>query len=334
VNDILDLSKVEAGKLDLEEVETDLYEMLSYSIEVLKLSAKNKEIPLEVNISENVPQYVVIDPLRLKQILINLIGNAIKFTDEGSVKFSVRFEEEESEQNSNIGNFIFEVEDTGIGISKDQKEHLFKAFSQIDSSIRRQHGGTGLGLIISEMLAKKMGSSIDFESEAGVGSRFYFTLKKEYRKLKDNRTDKGKNLQEKERKFEPDSDEEPVILIAEDTELNRMLVRLVISKYFPKAVIIEAVNGREAVTACKEHKPDLIFMDIQMPELSGYEAVKEIRSADDEFSRTVPIVALTAGASVDVEKKCMDAGMNYYISKPFRDYQIKKTIDRFVLKEE
>ena len=333
VNDILDLSKVEAGKLNLEEVETDLYEMLNDSIEVLKLSAKNKGIPLEVNISDIVPQFAVIDPLRLKQILINLVGNAIKFTDEGSVKFSVRFEEEASGQNNNIGNFIFEVEDTGIGISKDQKKHLFKAFSQIDSSIRRQHGGTGLGLIISEMLAKKMGSSIGFESEPGVGSRFYFTLKKKYRKLKNYRIDKGKNLLEKERKFEPNSDEEPVILIAEDTELNRMLVRLVISKYFPKAVIIEAVNGREAVLACKEHKPDLVFMDIQMPELSGYEAVKEIRSADDEFSRTVPIVALTAGASVDVEKNCLDAGMDYYISKPFRDYQIKKTIDRFVLKE-
>jgi signal transduction histidine kinase/ActR/RegA family two-component response regulator len=326
VNDILDLSKVEAGKLEIEETETDLYELVSQSVEILKINSEKKGLPLHVDINDDVPRFVTVDPLRLKQILINLIGNAIKFTEEGEVSFFIKFEQSDK----NTGKFLFEVKDTGIGISEEQKNQLFKAFSQGDPSMNRRHGGAGLGLIISEMLANKMESTIELESEPGKGSRFYFTLEKTYRSANKDTFDNKGIGEKKTRTFDPNIKLNPVILIAEDTDLNRMLVRIVISKYFPNATILEALNGEEAVEHYQNENPDLVFMDIQMPVKNGLEAVDEIRELEKKNKKRVPVVALTAGATSDEKQRCLDAGMDYYISKPFRGIQIKKAIELFI----
>jgi len=331
INDILDLSKIEAEKLKLEEVETDLYELVNESVNLLKHSALKKGLFMDVFIDEKVPQFVVVDPLRLKQILINLVGNAVKFTETGGITFRLSFEKQKSAIKRKTGKFTFEIEDTGIGISDDKKGELFKAFSQVDTSVKRKYGGTGLGLIISNNLARKMGSEIKLESKPNEGSLFYFTLKKPFK----TSTEVNKKIRygsDNNTEIEPDALSEPKILIAEDTELNRLLVRAVLKKFYPKAKVTEAVNGRDAVIHYLNEKPDIIFMDIQMPVLSGFEAVKEIREIEkSDRIRSTPIVAITASVTSDAKERCISAGMDDYISKPFRDYQIYEVVKRYAL---
>ncbi len=326
INDILDLSKVEAGKLELEEEETNLHDLIQQSVDIIRYSANKKGLMVNINISDNVPLYAIVDPLRLKQILVNLVGNAVKFTKKGKVDLSLRFKKDV--RTNNTGYFTFEVLDTGIGISEDKKDKLFKAFSQLDSTFNREYGGTGLGLIISNMLAKKMGSVIEFESKLSVGSRFYFTIKSEYLNQEDVQ---GLSQKEEHKKAIANPNLKPVILIVEDTDLNRILVKTLIKKIYPKATVFEAVNGEEAITKYTEKNPDIILMDIQMPVLNGFEATRKIREIEKDSGKHVHIVALTASVTSEAEEKCLEYGMDYYIAKPFRDVQIKSVIDRFVI---
>jgi len=326
INDVLDLSKIEAGKLELDETMTDIHTIARHSVDILRYTAVKKGLLVRLKIDKNVPYSAKIDPLRVKQILVNLVGNAIKFTEKGSVDVRLSFREHSSE----TGEFLFEIEDTGIGISEEQKNRLFKAFSQADSTTSRKFGGTGLGLVISNMLANKMGSRIELESTAGQGSCFYFKLKKDYSHEQTGSSYEGTTLEFASDILNTKSIPDPVILIAEDIELNRQLFSSMIFKYFPRATIVEAFNGNQAVLLYKEHQPDIIFMDIQMPVMNGYEACTLIREEEEKTGTHTPIIALTAGAFSSDKEKSLNHGMDAYISKPYKSTDIADIIRSYM----
>jgi signal transduction histidine kinase/DNA-binding NarL/FixJ family response regulator len=322
INDILDLSKIESGKMELEKTATNISEILRDATDILQRQADEKGLELRIDIPTGVPLNIVTDSLRLKQILLNLISNAVKFTSKGSVVASVSYR---PTKNGKAGKYLFKVKDTGIGISNEDKHKLFKAFSQGDSSTTRKFGGSGLGLVISNQIAQKMGSKIDFESEAGTGSTFFFSVEMSIVEQNDEITLVGQkpvNVGS----IEPDSDLSPTILIAEDAELNRILLESVILKAFPKAKLIEAINGKEAVDKFKNYLPDIIFMDIQMPLLTGLEATEKIRTLEKSVNKRPIIIALTAGAVSGEKQHCLDAGMDFYISKPYRSSEVRQII--------
>ncbi len=318
VNDVLDFTKIEVGKMDLEEIETDLPELIHQTVEIIKYSATQKGLKFSTVFDAEVPRLVKVDPIRLKQVLVNLLSNAIKFTDSGSVILSIDYEQPNEADVDGL--LTFKVQDTGIGISKEQQGRLFKTFSQADASTTRKYGGTGLGLVIAQSLVDKMGSTIQFTSETGKGSTFYFTLhrsaiSKELVSVDPNQVQNGLDLAAHER--ERLRSLSPSILIAEDVMLNLVLVKALIHKFIPNATCLEAQDGKKAVQLFTTQVPDFVLMDIQMPEMDGYEATQAIRNYElvNRMGRT-PIVALTAGAIVGEREKCLAAGMDDYITKP------------------
>jgi len=459
INDILDFSKIEAGMMNLEIRKTDLLELTGECIDLIKFAATKKNLEVLLDVDPKLPRFAEVDPIRLKQILSNLLGNAIKFTERGEVELKVRYEK----INKTNGRIKFSVRDTGIGINPEQRDKLFKAFSQADSSTTRKFGGTGLGLIISEMIAKKMSSTIELESKPTVGTTFFFdiiaktenaekankmdlehirrclviddnnhntmilehmlsgwgitcvscasghaaieiiqvaepfdviicdyhmpeldgletikrikieinsTEKKQpiillhsssdnadmytkcdelgirFRLTKPVKSDELYNFlcslsqpiqlnqtQEKSsttiQKFHFSS---PVtILIAEDNEFNMLLIKAVISKTFPTVKIVEAKNGQEAYMFWVIEQPDLILMDMQMPEMSGVEATVKIRKQETEDQHT-PIVALTAGALKEEKEKCMEAGMDEFLTKPLEPLRLIEIVQTLIKK--
>ena len=325
LNDILDFSKIEAGKMDLNEIRTDIIELIEQTTEIVKYDALKKGIKLLLEIPPNMARFAVVDPVRLKQILINLLNNAVKFTEKGEVGISIVYTPEEEIPNS--GSFTFAIRDTGIGISKENQQKLFKAFSQADSSITRKFGGTGLGLAISNMLAVKMGGKIIIESELEKGSKFSFTITTPVEYLEKDITDtKSESL------------EIPIginkkeynILIAEDVEINMILLKTLIKQVIPSGIIIESSNGEDAVEKFKDHVLDIIFMDIQMPKMDGYTAATEIRKLEKNTEKHCPIIALTASAVKGEEEKCINSGMDSYLSKPIIPAVLIKIIKKFL----
>jgi PAS domain S-box-containing protein len=446
INDILDFSKIEAGKMELDFIRTDIIELVEQTTDIIKYHASKKGLELLLNIQQDVPRFAVVDPMRLKQILVNLLGNAVKFTETGEVEMKITF----VPKDKTSGAFCFSVRDTGIGVSEDQQKLLFKAFSQADTSTTRKFGGTGLGLAISNMLAGKMGSEIEITSQKGKGSNFYFTLETNFEEgekpdcsnlanisrvlvvddnvnclrilgetfkswgidftglnscqsarerlensdpfdviLVDNDMpypsgiqtirmmreefaltpavqpiilmhnssednsvhEEGKKLElrfflskpvksmelfaylsciqnqpvEISRKpkknlldltIDISGGRSPVVLIAEDVALNRVLARTLIRQMIPSANVLEAKSGTEAIDMAISLNPDLILMDVQMPERSGIEATIEIRKYELISGSRIPIVALTAGAITGEREKCLKAGMNDFITKP------------------
>ncbi|WP_256623304.1 PAS domain S-box protein [Methanolobus chelungpuianus] len=449
INDVLDLSKIEAGKLELDPERTDLVEMCEQITDIVKHKAHEKGLELLLDISPQLPRYVAADRLRLKQVLINLLGNAVKFTEKGEVELKV---ESSSRTFMDTAGIIFSVRDTGIGIARESHSRIFSSFSQADGSITRRYGGTGLGLTISNRLIEKMGSRLEFESEPGKGSTFHFTVTfpaetgrmameedpADVRRaliVDDNssnrsilhgmlsaagiRTDTascgeealgmigdrnsydlivtdhsmpsmdglelagmirnelgipaescpvillhnspdGSLVHERckalgigaviskpagisqlmgaitrlcsaERGYAEAACEEEKgheagkryqecsILIAEDNVINMALASTIISGLLPRARLIKATDGRQAVRAFKDTGPDMIFMDIQMPELSGYDASRAIRKIEADTGgndRRVPIIALTAGTVKGEKERCLEAGMDDYTTKP------------------
>ena len=455
INDILDFSKIEAGMMHLEISKTDMIELLGRSVDLVKYLASKKDLEILLDIDPQMPRFAEVDTVRLKQILANLLGNAVKFTEKGEVELKLKYEK----LSENTGRLGFFVRDTGIGISPGQKDKLFKAFSQADSSTTRKFGGTGLGLIISEMLANQMGGKIEIESELGRGTTFYFDIvvkteqgkKVDPQAIKaikrcfviddnaDNRMilehimanwgieciscDNGYSAIEIiessgpfdviicdyhmpqingletvkliREKLKLSADKQPIILlhsssdsadlhkkcdelgirfrltkpvksdelysylcnlnepaqpkimaekgnekslekkqeitgslsilIAEDNMFNLLLIKAIISKAIPAARIIEAKNGKEAVMLWVLEQPDLILMDMQMPEMSGIEATQMIREKEDENQHT-PIIALTAGAMIEEKEKCISAGMDDFLTKPIDPVKLNETI--------
>ncbi|MES2477644.1 MAG: PAS domain S-box protein [Bacteroidota bacterium] len=440
INDILDFSKIEAGKLELDTEKVDLYEMSSHAVDIISYQIQNKGLEMLLNIDAHLPRFIYCDSVRLMQILVNLLSNATKFTQQGEIELKIQL------MDTNGGDSLirFGVRDTGIGINEDKQNKIFEAFAQEDSSTTKKYGGTGLGLTISNKLLGLMGSRLNVESKLGQGSYFYFDLKLksevgepiEWENLErikqvlivddneNNRTilrqilllknivcteaknglealqllSKGntydviimdynmpfmngietiKNIREgflasSEQPvvllYSSSNDEEiiracedykvnrrlvkPVkmqqiytalsqlnikeeqiqlsekkeynfgkfsVLVAEDNLINMMLVKTLIGKIAPDATIIGAVNGIDAVNKCRIHNPDIILMDIQMPDMNGYEATKSIRS---EVQYVNPIIALTAGNVLGEKEKCISMGMNDFVVKPINEQSI------------
>ncbi len=461
INDILDFSKIEAGMLHLEMIKTDMVELLENSVDIVKYAVDKKNLELLLNIDSSMPRFAVTDPIRLKQILANLLGNAVKFTEEGEVELKVNYEP----LPKNKGKFSFFVRDTGIGITDSHKQNLFKSFSQADSSTTRKYGGTGLGLTISNLIAKKMDSSIQFDSKQGEGSIFYFdivTYTEEGQKidavsinkikrcliiddnannrhiLEDmlagwsivsescdnglsalkalqiskpfdviicdynmpyiNGLDTIRMIREKlnlHQDIQPiillhsSSDDEelhqkcdelgvlfrltkPVksndlfsylcqvhkpelkdvkhtetekpklevmkgvvkILIVDDVLMNMMMIKAILGQIIPDAELIEATNGKEAVSKYEQVHPDLIFMDVQMPEMNGMEATREIRIIEQQSCRHTPIVALTAGAFKEEQERCHAAGMDDFLAKPVETKKIEQILKMYLTKKQ
>ena len=460
INDILDFSKIEAGKMELDWIKADIIELAELSSDIVKYHASQKNIELLLNIEQDIPRFALIDPTRLKQILVNLLSNAVKFTETGEVELKITFDKID-ELN---GIFNFSVRDTGIGISEIQQKKLFRAFSQADSSTTRKFGGTGLGLTISNMLAEKMGSKIEVISELGKGSTFFFTFKTDYengekldlhslttinRLLVIDDNDNNRMILEhtcqnwgiefvginnglsaiklletsepfdviivdyqmpqingldtirmiredlhlssekqpiillhsssddieiyeqckqmgvifnltkpikstelfhylKSIHLQPDAvagsnsaafqlinenltpDSAPVILVAEDVVINMILVTTLIKQMIPNAVIYEAKNGREAFEMTISKKPNLIIMDIQMPEMSGIEATMSIRNFEAGKGSRIPIIALTAGAVKGERERCLEAGMDDFLTKPLEKKLLLRILGNFL----
>ncbi len=457
INDILDFSKIEAGKLEMEIIKTDIADLLEKTADIVKYPAAKKNLEFMLNFDPNLPRFVHIDPVRLKQILINLLGNAIKFTSEGEVELKAGFEE----KNKTRGELILSIRDTGAGISKEQQNHLFKAFSQADSSTTRKFGGTGLGLVISNMLAAKMGSRIELSSRPGKGSEFFLSLEVDFERdekeaeetdlkvkrvlivddnannslilagalenwgmdvrvcgngfsaveilhedkafdlaivdchmpdmdglktirtiremhglsedrlpvillhsstddakvfkaakdlgirfsltkpikkkellqyITDSHTPAPKEEKSPDRKIKTDFHQNrAVILIVEDMEMNMALITTIIRQLLPGVSILEAGNGKEAVMMAREKMPDLIFMDIQMPEMDGFDATERIRAHESPLGRHTPIIALTAGVLREEREKCLRSGMDDFLSKPVDKESLRRILSEQII---
>ncbi|MEA1885385.1 MAG: response regulator [Thermotogota bacterium] len=456
INDILDFSRIEAEKLELNPEKTDILLLCENIIDIVKFRAADKDIELLLNIKQDVPRYAWIDSVRVKQILINLLGNAIKFTEKGEIELKVMLTGGEKINDHNTASILFAVEDTGIGIGEKHRKKIFEAFSQEDISTTKKFGGTGLGLAISNQLLKMMDSQLRLKSERGKGSTFYFTLSLEVENaaeepkaipadirniliiddaassrtiLRENLEQKGIRVTEAENgfkaletltkakdydllivdynmpymnglevvqnirdKFEITAEELPVILlhssvedeavkngcrqyaiaanlikpvkmtqlintisgikdtapagesgqnksekpgkesrmgdkykkilIVEDNATSMLFARATLHQILPNVTIKEAENGEEAVQIVRDETPDLIFMDIQMPKMDGYQAAKAIRGFDKETT----IIALTAGVIKEEEERCKAAGMNDYLPKPVTVDEIEKVL--------
>lgn len=303
INDILDLSKIEAGRLDLEEVEYNIEEVVR-GVEVsLAYFAKKRGIALLKFLPNDLPRWFSGDPTRLRQILLNLVNNAIKFTSEGSVTISVQLQNVEH----NLATLHFEVTDTGIGIPKEAQERIFQAFSQAESSTTRRFGGTGLGLSISKHLVHLMKGRIGVRSEPAQGSTFWFEIDA----LVFQRQAKVEPLFEA-----PQVSESLRILLVEDNTVNQVISKSMLQKFGHRVDI--AANGLEALDALRDAPYHLILMDCQMPEMDGYEATRIIRKSTHSTFKDIPIIAMTANAMSGDREICLAAGMTDYVTKPIK----------------
>lgn len=318
INDVLDFSKIESGKIELEKISFDLHNLLNSVLESFRFTAEKKEVSLKLKTGDELPRKVVGDPNRLTQILNNLVSNAVKFTDEGKVVVSV----EKKEQSQDQVTLLFAVEDTGIGIASQKQEDIFESFTQERSDTSRMFGGTGLGLSISKKLVALQNGDMHLESEKGKGSTFYFELsfgideKSDDQKM--NFSEQGKAV----------SLEGATVLLAEDNAINQKVMLRFLDKWKINPIVVE--DGEEVLNALRNNKVHLVLMDLQMPKMDGYEATRKIRQLDDKKSE-VPIVALTAAALTEVRDKVFDAGMDDYLTKPFNPSEMQKKLEYYIL---
>ncbi len=313
INDILDFSKIEAGKLELESINFSIKDLCQSLSELFVVQLKDKNLSFNFSIAKNVPEFLFGDPLRIKQILLNLISNAIKFTTIGGIELGI------SQPIANTTNSVtFEVSDSGIGIPEDKQAALFEAFTQVDSSTTRKYGGTGLGLQISKRLVEIMNGSIHVESQPGVGSSFSFTIQlKPGSQSQDFKTD--------EPKYNPEENNTVHILVAEDNPTNQLVVSAMLKRLGYQFDVCD--DGQQAFEAINQKHYDLILMDCQMPILDGFAATKKIRDQANQPELT--IIALTAGATTKEQKECYDAGMNDFLSKPITMSVLKDTLEKW-----
>lgn len=320
INDILDISKIESGKMNSETVPIHILSILNDVLPSLSLSASDKNVAFQTDIPENFHSEYIGDPTHLKQILINLIGNAVKFTDEGHVKISLS-------ETSPQGLLRFEIEDTGIGIPKEKKPGLFQTFSQADVSTTRKYGGTGLGLAICKQLVAMMGGEIGFFGNDFGGTTFWFTLNLE--KLPEGSI-ASEDIEETEYNLINRYQGRHVLLV-EDNMVNRIYAARLLKDLGLSLSIAE--NGKEALYMVLSHHDDfqVVLMDCRMPEMDGYEATQRIRDFERFENLTpLPIIALTANALKGDDERCRAAGMDGYVSKPIQKTQLYAALDQWL----
>lgn len=322
INNILDFSKIESGKLELSIEETDLYDLVHQTINLFKFQAQQKQIDLSLSIHDEVPRYVWADSLRLKQVLVNLINNAIKFTSFGQIHLDLKVIKIQEK----LYSILFSVKDTGIGIKLKNQKKIFQSFVQEDATTSRQFGGSGLGLTISNQLLGLMKSELHLKSQQGEGSDFYFSI--DFEQANEPKTKLMKTPPIVEMQTEVNYANLNVMIV-EDNAVNRFLALTLIKRSIPNATIVEAQNGEEAVAITKNRSFELILMDIQMPIMNGYEAATEIRKIPKY--KNVPIIALTAGILNGEREKCLEYGMNDYLSKPILAKDLQEMIQKWVL---
>ncbi len=311
INDILDLSKIEANKIDLEKQPIDLEKMFR----TLEFFFKKQALDKGVKLSFEVPNQRVVflgDETRLKQVLINILGNAIKFTDHGEVVVNVKAV---IQANKKV-NLLFSITDTGIGIETEYLDRLFDAFSQADTSITRKFGGTGLGLTITSKLLKLMGSELKVDSQAGCGSKFYFEMEAEVSDQEETISDKT----DKTPTTETFDYSQLKVLVAEDNKTNQIVIKGLLSKLNVGSIVV-AEDGLKAIEQCLEHEFDLIFMDMQMPVKDGLQATLEIKSLNK--NNQTPVIALTANVFEEDRKRCAEVGMCDFLGKPINLSQLE-----------
>lgn len=321
IDEVLDLAKVESGKLNVEKVQVALHKFFSdFMIDFQPLAQKNKN-DLTIKVDGVVPESIYTDPSRLRQVLVNIVGNAVKFTRGGKVSLIVHLGPERGPKEN--GTLRITVSDTGPGVPEDQRAKLFQPFSQVDNSMTRKYGGTGLGLVLAKKLAQALGGDIELtESEVGKGSTFTITVDtgplSGVPLVKKIEFTNGEVMAPKNRL---DKDLEGVaILLAEDSEEIRFLVETLLTSH--GATITTVSNGKEAVQAASLRDYDVVLMDLQMPELDGYEATKQLR--EREYSK--PIIALSASAMREEYSRALDAGCNAHLTKPFKHRDLVETI--------
>jgi CheY-like chemotaxis protein len=328
INDILDMSKIEANKLELSPAEFDFEKLLQRVVNVSSFRVEERHQQLTVAVDGSIPRSIVCDDQRLAQVITNLLSNAVKFTPEyGSIHLGAQLEKIENGSCT----IRVEVTDTGIGISAEQQARLFTSFEQAESSTSRKFGGTGLGLAISKRIVELMGGRIWIVSELGQGSTFAFTIEAGTGSA-EGATDESEGAASAPE--ESNDFKEYRIILAEDVEINREIVQSILE---PTGLAIDcAVNGAEAVRLFAENpgRYDMIFMDLQMPEMDGYEATRRIRAMDDGRARLIPIVAMTANVFREDIEKCLSTGMNDHVGKPLNFEEVLEKLRKYLRREQ
>jgi signal transduction histidine kinase len=323
INDILDFSKIEAGKLELRPQVFDLGELLRSACTMVAFEAEKKGLRLALHVDPAVPLALVGDPGRIRQVLVNLVGNAIKFTDHGHVEIHCT----SLDRGDGRARLRVEVRDTGVGIPRARLHELFESFSQLDASPTREHHGTGLGLAISKKLVEKMGGEVGVQSEEGRGSTFWFTMSLEEPPAEHAAAAALAARGPTPRRASEGAARGALILLVEDNAINRRVGQKMLEKLGCRVCCVG--NGVEAIDAVGSGRYDLVLMDCQMPKMDGFEATLAIRTREDPQQR-IPIIALTASAMESDRARCLRAGMDDFMSKPIKREDLAEVLDKWL----
>ncbi len=316
IEDVLDYNQIQSGKLELKTFEFDLHQALSDVVEQYRKTARNKDIDLKLFLDPFLPIYIKGDQERLQQILRNLLENSLKFTDSGSIILG-------AEYIKNVGDFQsdikFSVTDTGMGISNEKMSTLFDRMGAADLTPDRNFGGKGLGLSICKALVEKMGGQLNVRSEEGKGSKFYFTV--------NMHRGQGQVNGDNSNRIEDELPEDLSILVVDDNEMNRIMLSQFLLKWKIQCEVAE--DGADALKKVKRKSYDMILLDLQMPQMDGYEFTREIRNATDPHVAAMPIIGISADSVSNVHDGVTSAGMNDFITKPFNPNELKEKINKF-----
>ncbi len=324
INDILDFSRIEAGRMELETIAFRVETVIEEAVDLIREPARRKQLALETRVDLDVPAVVRGDPGRLRQILVNLLGNAVKFTEEGSIAVRVM------RDRKSPGQLRFEVRDTGIGIAPEAQSRLFAPFEQADGSTTRRYGGTGLGLAITRRLVERMGGNIEVDSQRGCGSTFAFTASLPAAASTSLEPPASSHQPRVRRQSLPSQralSGSPKVLVVEDNPVNQKVTMLMLERLGATPSV--ASDGFEALAAIEQATYDLVLMDCHMPEMDGFEATARVRRLDGDRGQ-VPIIALTASATAQDRERCLEAGMDDFLGKPVDRRQLGEILDRWL----